>query len=103
MYLLGTLLSFHEKGDGLKNLHAAHTRSRARDASTRGAERDSLKIESCKVINIADRSKRKNLFHSLVNNSSDESFSRLELGKTSSHVENFKSQFRHRTINYSFK
>ena len=47
-------------------------------------------IASCKIINIADPSKRKNLFHSLVNNSSAESFSRLQLGKTSLHVENFK-------------
>ena len=48
-------------------------------------------IASCKVENIADPNRRKNLFHSLVNNSSAESFSRLQLGKTSSHVENFKS------------
>ena len=61
------------------------------------------RIASYKVINIADPSKRKNSFHSLINNSSAESFSRLQLGKTSSHVENFKSQFRHCTINYEFK
>ena len=42
-------------------------------------------------------------YFSLVNNSSAENFSRLQLGKTSSHVENFKSQFRHSTINYKFK
>ena len=36
-----------------------------------------------KVINIADPSKRKNLFHSLVNNSSAQSFPSLRLGKTS--------------------
>ena len=57
-------------------------------------------IASCKVINIADPSERKNLFHSLVNNSFAESFSRLQLGKTSPHVKNCKSQFRHCTINY---
>ena len=50
-------------------------------------------IASCKVIKIANPSKRKNLFYSLFNNSSAESFSRLQLGKTSSHVQNFKSQF----------
>ena len=57
-------------------------------------------IASCKVINITDPSKRKNLFYSLINKSFAESFSRLQLGKTSSHVENFKSRFRHSTINY---
>ena len=56
---------------------------------------------ACKVINIAHPTKRKNLFYSLVNNSSAESFSRFQLGKTSSHVENFKSQFRHSAFCWS--
>ena len=100
MYLLGTLRSFHKKErDGWTNLHTANTPELGTPILGAPSATD-WTIASCKVINITDPSKRKNLFYSLINKSSAESFSRLQLGKTSSYVEDFKSRFRHSTINY---